>query len=86
MTDKDRAIEMIEGLPEGVTVQDILEELQHLEASRAAETSAAREMPLPEGGLWDLLERSAGTVEMPRDWASEHDHYLYSTPKRSSAA
>jgi hypothetical protein len=25
-------------------------------------------------------------VEMPPDWASEHDHYLYGTPKRSSAA
>jgi hypothetical protein len=36
--------------------------------------------------VWDLLEQAAGTVEMPADWASEHDHYLYGTPKRSSAA
>ena len=27
-------------------------------------------------------ERLAGTLDMPPDWASEHDHYLYGTPKR----
>jgi len=31
---------------------------------------------------WDVLERLAGTIDMPPDWASEHDHYLYGTPKR----
>lgn len=31
---------------------------------------------------WDVLETLAGTVEAPQDWASEHDHYLYGTPKR----
>ncbi len=30
---------------------------------------------------WDLLETLAGTIEAPPDWASEHDHYLYGTPK-----
>lgn len=44
------------------------------------------EAALPEGGVWNLLEQVAGTVEMPADWASEHDHDLYGTPKRSSAA
>ena len=32
--------------------------------------------------LWDLLDRLAGTVEMPPDWSAEHDHYLYGTPRR----
>ncbi len=32
--------------------------------------------------VWDLLEGLTGTVEAPDDWASEHDHYLYGTPKR----
>lgn len=33
---------------------------------------------------WDELEAVAGTVEAPRDWAQEHDHYLYGAPKRAS--
>lgn len=32
---------------------------------------------------WDLLEGLAGTVEGPEDWAAEHNHYLYGTPKRA---
>lgn len=35
---------------------------------------------------WDLLETLAGTLEAPDDWASEHDHYLYDTPKRYAEA
>jgi hypothetical protein len=31
---------------------------------------------------WDVLEQLAGTIDGPVDWASEHDHYLYGTPKR----
>ncbi len=30
---------------------------------------------------WDVLARIAGSVEGPEDWAAEHDHYLYGTPK-----
>ena len=33
------------------------------------------------GSAWDVLERFAGAIEAPEDWASEHDHYLYGTPK-----
>ncbi|HVG00137.1 MAG TPA: antitoxin family protein [Chloroflexia bacterium] len=33
------------------------------------------------GSAWDVLERYAGTIEAPADWSSEHDHYLYGTPK-----
>ncbi len=33
------------------------------------------------GDAWDVLEKLAGTVEAPPDWSSEHDHYLYGTPK-----
>lgn len=32
--------------------------------------------------VWDILESLAGTIEAAPDWAAEHDHYLYSTPKR----
>ncbi len=31
---------------------------------------------------WDELEARAGSIEAPRDWAREHDHYLYGAPKR----
>lgn len=32
---------------------------------------------------WDVLDELSGTVDGPNDWASEHDHYLYGTPKKS---
>ncbi|MBD2384721.1 hypothetical protein [Cylindrospermum sp. FACHB-282] len=34
-----------------------------------------------EGNAWDLLETLTGTIEAPSDWSSQHDYYLYSTPK-----
>lgn len=37
--------------------------------------------PIAEGDAWDVLEALTGTVEAPNDWSSEHDHYLYGTPK-----
>ncbi|MCW5318401.1 hypothetical protein GTQ43_33175 [Nostoc sp. KVJ3] len=37
--------------------------------------------PLPDGDAWDVLEAMVGTVEACEDWSSEHDHYLYGTPK-----
>ena len=35
-----------------------------------------------EADVWDVLEDLTGTVDAPEDWASQHDHYLYGTPKR----
>lgn len=32
---------------------------------------------------WQLLDTLAGTVEAPADWAAQHDHYLYGTPKKN---
>jgi hypothetical protein len=29
-----------------------------------------------------VLESLTGSIEAPADWAAEHDHYLYGTPKR----
>jgi len=43
------------------------------------------EQEVPESGAqsaWDTLGELAGTIEGPEDWAAEHDHYLYGTPKR----
>ena len=33
---------------------------------------------------WDVLDQLTGAIEEPEDWASEHDHYLYNTPKHRS--
>lgn len=86
MTTKEKAIRVIEGLPDDASLGDIVEELRHLKPEPAGEPSEEKGQPLPEGGVWDLLEHVAGTVEMPADWGSEHDRYVYGTPKRSSPA
>jgi hypothetical protein len=86
MTGKERAIQAIEALPEDTTLGEIVEKLRNLEANASGQSPAVPEQPLPGGGVWDLLEQAAGSVEMPPDWAVEHDHHLYGTPKRSSAA
>jgi len=36
----------------------------------------------PAPSIWDYFESVAGSVEAPRDWADEHDHYIHGTPKR----
>lgn len=78
MTTRERALQGIGRLPADAALAEIVDTLQQMDAS----TTVGEDVPLPEGGAWDLLERAAGTVEMPSDRASEHDHYLYGTPKR----
>jgi hypothetical protein len=39
--------------------------------------------PPSDGDVWKVLDSLTGTVEAPSDWASEHDHYLYGSPKRN---
>ena len=39
-----------------------------------------------EQSAWDVLEQLAGTVDAPADWAAEHDHYLYGSPKRGQGS
>jgi hypothetical protein len=43
------------------------------------QTSASDESPTD---AWQLLDELAGTIDAPADWSSEHDHYLYGTPKK----
>jgi len=38
----------------------------------------------PEPGAFDTLRAAVGTLEMPSDWAEQHDHYLTGAPKRPS--
>lgn len=39
-------------------------------------------LTIAEGNAWDVLEAMTGAIDAPEDWAAEHDHYLYGTPKR----
>ena len=39
-----------------------------------------------EQSAWEVLEQLTGTVEAPEDWAAEHDHYLYGSPKRGEGS
>lgn len=55
---------------------------EQVEVILRAEPSAA-EQPAPEGNALAVLEGLIGTVEAPADWAAEHDHYLYGTPRRA---
>lgn len=43
----------------------------------------APNVPANGQGAWDVLESLIGTADAPEDWAAEHDHYLYGTPKRT---
>ena len=59
-----------------------------LQVQRGPEVQITRAVPASgaEGSAWDLLQRLTGVLSAPADWASEHDHYLYGSPKRSDAA
>jgi hypothetical protein len=54
---------------------------EQVEVTLRAEPSVD-ERPALEGDALAVLEKLIGTVEAPSDWAAEHDHYLYGTPKR----
>ena len=69
MTTKERAIQVLQELPEDATLGEIVEELRN----RVPEITEALGTG---GGVWDLLRASAGVLEMPADWASGHDHYI----------
>jgi hypothetical protein len=41
--------------------------------------------PKSDADIFDVLDELIGSIEAPEDWSSEHNHYLYNTPKSSSA-
>lgn len=43
-----------------------------------------QQSPKQESNAWDVLEDLTGTIEAPTDWSSEHNHYLYGTPKNTA--
>jgi hypothetical protein len=55
---------------------------EQVEVTARAEPSG-EEQSATQGDALAVLEKLVGTVEATTDWAAEHDHYLYDTPKRS---
>jgi hypothetical protein len=81
VTTKEKAIRVIEALPENASLGEIVDHLPRLEHEGPSGGAAP---PALGAGAWDILRQSAGSLKMPADWSAEHDHYLYGTPKRSS--
>ncbi|HEX8693056.1 MAG TPA: hypothetical protein VF746_11590 [Longimicrobium sp.] len=86
MSTKERAIRVIEGLSEDATLDEIAQKLRSMEPDSPANASAVGAGGAQEPGAWELLAEATGVLEMPADWASKHDHYLYETPKRCPRA
>ncbi|MEP6774662.1 MAG: antitoxin family protein [Chloroflexota bacterium] len=40
------------------------------------------EQKVGDAAAWRTLATLSGTIDAPADWSSEHDHYIYGTPKR----
>lgn len=38
-----------------------------------------------DSGAWAVLRSMTSTLDGPRDWSQELDHYLYGIPKRSES-
>ena len=55
-----------------------------IEVWREIQKKLATNDQLPRTTAWDVLDGLAGSVAAPPDWAEEHDHYLYGTPKREA--
>ncbi len=58
---------------------------RHLPLVLHVEVSAEAVSQPTDISLWSVLQKHVGSVSAPPDWAGEHDHYLYGTPKRSGA-
>ena len=41
-----------------------------------------REQTAEVADAWHTLSKLSGTIDAPADWSSEHDHYIYGTPRR----
>jgi plasmid stability protein len=63
----------------------ILEDAAGLDYSVPAPAPETNSNAIENGDAWAILESMKGTIEAPSDFASELDHYLYGTPKRSES-
>jgi hypothetical protein len=56
-----------------------------IEVWKKIQEQLARNDTTAQPTAWDVLDSLAGSIAAPTDWAQEHDHYLYGTPKRESS-
>jgi len=63
--------------------RDLLDFLEFLRYRKQSGIKPVVAAPIAKNPItaWDTLENMAGSVNAPPDWAAEHDHYLYGTPK-----
>lgn len=70
----DEPVNLPTGKPLQVTVEEI-----------PGQPPARQPTPPLNFGQWlDTIEAECGLFEGPRDFAAEHDHYLYGAPKRNA--
>ena len=55
-----------------------------IEVWREIQAKLAANDQLLQTTVWDVLDGLAGSIAASPDWANEHDHYLYGTPKRAA--
>lgn len=68
-----KVIEQMNDLPPDLQ-QQVLELVVALRQKHSQKSAA---------NAWDVLESMIGSIDAPPDWSSEHDHYLYGTPKQA---
>ncbi len=54
-----------------------------LEPGRPYRVTIEELPPEPRSGdAWSELDALVGTIDAPEDWAEQHDHYLYGSPRK----
>lgn len=77
----DEPVSLPEGVPLRVSVSGHNAAQEHVTVA-PSETSPSPTTTRPPN-CFEEIQAELGLVEGPVDWAAEHDHYLYGTPKRS---
>jgi len=85
LSDEQAAALQRQAAEEGLTVEDWLQRLAEQQAqSHLSSAKHSTERP-----VWEIIVERMRTVPadvfegLPHDGASEHDHYLYGSPKRN---
>lgn len=53
-----------------------------LNAAPFGARAASTEPLLSKRSVWEVLDLYAGSVDAPADWATQHDHYIYGSPRK----
>jgi hypothetical protein len=84
LSDEQAAALQEEAAAEGLTIEVWLQRLAEQYAQSRVPTSASTQREIWETILENMKDVPAEEFErLPRDGASEHDHYLYGYPKRN---